>query len=92
MSQDQPGFNTAFRSCEHEGETYHFCSDGCKTIFENEPDKFKQAWLPVHEIFKGTCGPAEDLANYWGIEPDDGGDYYESVDHKNFEKWKKIRA
>ncbi|HBI02659.1 MAG TPA: phenol 2-monooxygenase [Paenibacillaceae bacterium] len=88
----QPGFNTAFRTSEHEGEVYHFCSDGCKDIFDDEPDKIKQAWLPPHEIFKGTCGPAEDLANYWGMEPEDGGDYYESVDHQNFEKWKKVRA
>lgn len=88
----QPGGNTAFRTCEHEGEIYHFCSDGCQWVFEQEPDKFKQAWLPVHEILQGNCGPMEELGNYWGLEPEDTGDYYESVDHKNFENWKKIRA
>lgn len=25
---------------EHKGETYYFCSDGCKTSFEKEPDKY----------------------------------------------------
>ncbi|HBI04115.1 MAG TPA: phenol 2-monooxygenase [Paenibacillaceae bacterium] len=83
---------TAYRHSEYEGETYHFCSDGCKTIFDDEPDKYKEAWIPAHEILSGNCGPAEDLLNYWGIDPEDGGDYYESTDYKNFEKWKKMRA
>ncbi len=83
---------TAFRSSEYEEETYHFCSDGCKDIFDHEPDKYKQAWMPVNEILNGNCGPLENLHEYWGIEPDDGGDYYESLDYENFQKWKKMRA
>ena len=25
---------------EHEGETYHFCSDDCRRRFEDSPDEF----------------------------------------------------
>lgn len=25
---------------EHKGETYYFCSSGCKTAFDKEPDKY----------------------------------------------------
>lgn len=25
---------------EHKGETYYFCSGGCKTAFDKEPDKY----------------------------------------------------
>lgn len=83
---------TCFRHSVHEGETYHFCSDGCKWIFDQEPDKYKQAWLPVHEILSGNCGPAEKLYEYWGVEPEDTGDYYQSLNYKNFTKWKEMRA
>jgi Cu+-exporting ATPase len=27
-------------SVEHEGETYHFCSDGCRHRFEEDPDRY----------------------------------------------------
>ena len=33
------------------------CSDGCKWIFEREPEKYVQAWLPVHQIYQGNCFP-----------------------------------
>jgi phenol hydroxylase P3 protein len=59
-----PGFFTeandptriSLRTCEHEGEHYHFCSDGCRDIFLDEPEKYVQAWLPVHQIYQGNCG------------------------------------
>ncbi|MDX2471450.1 MAG: aromatic/alkene/methane monooxygenase hydroxylase/oxygenase subunit alpha [SAR324 cluster bacterium] len=49
----------SYRSSDYEGEKFHFCSDGCKDIFDDEPEKYKQAWLPVHQIFQGNCGGAE---------------------------------
>ena len=27
-------------SLKHEGRTYYFCSEGCRTRFREEPDKF----------------------------------------------------
>ena len=38
------------------GERYHFCSDHCQHIFENEPEKYVHAWMPVQNIFQGNCG------------------------------------
>jgi phenol/toluene 2-monooxygenase (NADH) P3/A3 len=49
----------AYRESEHEGETYHFCSDGCKSIFDHEPQKYVQSWLPVHQIYQGHCFKAD---------------------------------
>jgi phenol hydroxylase P3 protein len=48
----------AFRSSQYKGDRYHFCSDGCKDIFDHEPEKYVQSWLPVHQIFQGNCGGA----------------------------------
>ncbi len=31
---------TAAAKSEHKGETYYFCSAGCKTAFDKEPDKY----------------------------------------------------
>ncbi len=33
---------------EYKGQTYHFCSDGCKTSFDKEPDKYAGK-EPSHE-------------------------------------------
>ncbi|MDP1329374.1 YHS domain-containing protein, partial [Klebsiella pneumoniae] len=47
---------TCYRDSVYNGDRYHFCSDGCKDIFDDEPEKFVQSWLPVHQIFQGNCG------------------------------------
>ena len=31
---------TAAASMEYEGETYYFCSQGCKAGFEKDPEKY----------------------------------------------------
>ncbi|MEE8168310.1 MAG: YHS domain-containing protein [Candidatus Hydrothermarchaeales archaeon] len=31
---------TAEHTSEHEGQTYYFCAAGCKTSFEENPEKF----------------------------------------------------
>ena len=56
----EPGDPTTicFRTSKFKGDAYHFCSDGCKDIFDDEPEKYVQAWLPVHQIFQGNCGGA----------------------------------
>ena len=46
----------SFRQTEFRGEIFHTCSDGCKWVFEREPEKYIQAWLPVHQIYQGDCG------------------------------------
>ena len=48
---------------------YHFCSDGCKEIFEHEPEKYIQAWLPVHQIYQGNCFPEGTDPTAEGFDP-----------------------
>lgn len=81
---------TAYRVSEYEGDKYHTCSDGCKDIFDNEPEKYIQSWLPVHQIYQGNCGGAsiEDVLKWYNL--DDGVDnkeYLHSEDYKNWQKW-----
>ncbi len=90
MGYTEPGDPTsiAFRSSKYNGGTYHFCSDGCKDIFDNEPEKFSQAWLPVHQIFQGNCGGAtmEDVLKWYKLDGDNM-DYAQSLDKKMWDEW-----
>jgi phenol hydroxylase P3 protein len=80
----------AFRRSEFRGEQYNFCSEGCKWIFEREPEKYCQAWLPPHQIFQGHCGGAtipEVLAWYGLEEGVDNGEYLTSPDKRSWDEW-----
>ena len=84
---------TAYRETEYKGEKYHFCSDGCKDIFNDEPEKYIQAWMPVHQIYQGNCGGAtlpEVLEWYHLKHGEDNLDYSVSADKANWERWKGI--
>lgn len=84
---------TCYRSTEYEGDKYHFCSDGCRDIFEHEPEKYIQAWLPVHQIYQGHCGGAtvpEVLDWYHLANGTDNLDYSVSPDRSNWERWSGI--
>lgn len=84
---------------EYEGEKYHTCSAGCKEIFDNEPEKYVQAWLPVHQIYQGNCFPADadptaedfnplaEVVRFYEIDQDNTP-YYSSRDHENFHNWR----
>lgn len=74
---------------EYDGERYNFCSDGCKWIFEREPRKYIQAWLPVHQILQGNCGGATipEVLEWSGITEHDSGEFTTSRDAANFTKW-----
>lgn len=77
------------------GETFHFCSDGCKDIFEAEPEKYVQAWLPPHQIFQGHCGGATmaDVLKYYGITDGvENGEYVGSPDDKIWSAWMAEKA
>lgn len=85
----QPG-KICYRESDYRGNRFHFCSDGCKDIFNNEPEKYSQAWLPVQQILQGNCGGAsipEVLAWYHIKEGQDNGDFADSPDKANWEKW-----
>lgn len=59
----EPGDPTrlAQHHCHHEGEQYHFCSQWCREIFEDEPEKYVTAHLGSHDLFRGAFfGPDAD--------------------------------
>jgi phenol hydroxylase P3 protein len=91
----------AYRESEYQGMKYHFCSDGCKHIFDNEPEKYTQSWLPVHQIYQGNCFPEGADPSQPGFDPlmevlrwyrlefgRDNLDFAESQDKKNFAEWR----
>ncbi len=92
MAYTEPGDPTTicFRETQFKGETYHFCSDGCKDIFEGEPEKFAQSWLPVHQIFQGNCGgpTVPDVLAWYKLNVGaDNMDYVGSPDEKLWNEW-----
>lgn len=83
-----------FRSSEYKGERYHFCSDGCKDIFDYEPEKYVQSWLPVHQIYQGNCGGAEvsEVLDWYHLNQGaDNLDYVGSPDQELWDKWMSDR-
>ncbi len=90
VSKGDP-MQTAYRMSEYNGEKFHTCSDGCKDIFDHEPEKYVHAWLPVNQILQGNCGGAEvsDVLNWYHFKPEDGGDYVGSADEA---RWKAMHG
>ncbi|HZQ28543.1 MAG TPA: YHS domain-containing protein [Acidimicrobiales bacterium] len=87
----EPGDPTriAFRRSEYKGESFDFCSDGCKWIFDREPEKYVQAWLPVHQIFQGNCGgpSVPEVLAWYGLQEGDAGEYEGSLDQVSWADW-----
>ncbi|WP_425308814.1 YHS domain-containing protein [Ammonicoccus fulvus] len=79
----------AIRFSHYEGERYNTCSDGCKWIFDREPWKYRQAWLPVHQIYQGNCGGATvpEVLEWYGINTSENGEYFDTSDAKNWAQW-----
>ena len=103
MMFTEPGDATrlCFRESDYHGMKYHFCSDHCKEIFDFEPRKYTQAWLPVHQIFQGACyppdinpaspgdSPVREVLRYYGVKGGaDNGDFSNSPDSRNFAAWR----
>ena len=95
----------AYRESDYKGDKYHFCSDGCKHIFDNEPEKYIQSWLPVHQIYQGNCfnegtdptaegfDPLMAVLAYYNINVGrDNFDYKGSEDEKNFNAWRNAAS
>ena len=84
------------------GTKFQYCSKNCKDIFDREPEKYVQSWLPVHQIFQGNnfpegtdptapgFDPIKAVADYyqldWGRE---NGPFNASEDKKNFAEWRE---
>jgi phenol/toluene 2-monooxygenase (NADH) P3/A3 len=96
----EPGDATqiCFRESSYHGMKYHFCSEHCKGIFDDEPRKYV---LPVHQIYQGNCyppdinpaspgdSPVREVLRFYGIEGGaDNGDFTTSADHRNFAAWR----
>jgi phenol/toluene 2-monooxygenase (NADH) P3/A3 len=90
----EPGDPTTLcqRDSVYKGEKFQTCSNGCQWIFEREPEKYVQAWLPVHQIYQGNCGGGTipDVLAWYGIQEGDGGEYKGSVDDNNWNKWHNL--
>ena len=99
----EPGDPTqiCYREVDYKDNKYHFCSDGCKEIFEHEPEKYIQAWLPVHQIYQGNCfeegvdptaegfDPLSAVLDYYHLaQGRDNLDFEGSEDQKNFDTWR----
>ncbi len=89
-----------YRESTYLGDKYHFCSDGCKHVFDREPEKFKQSWLPVHQIYQGNCFKPDVDPTAPGFDPlaavldwydirngEDNLEFEGSPDQKNFAAW-----
>jgi len=87
----EPGDPTmsCHREVDYKGEKYHFCSDGCKDIFEHEPEKYIQSWLPMPALFSELDGDIGAWMDWVGLRNGvDNGDYVGSQDQVNFDKWR----
>lgn len=79
-----------YRSSVYKGDKYHFCSDGCKDIFDYEPEKYIQAWLPPHQIYQGNCGGSSipEVLKWYHLEDgQDNKEYLDSQDCANWRRW-----
>ena len=92
-----------YRESDYNGEKYHFCSDRCKEIFDHEPEKYVQAWLPVQQIYQGNCfkpdvdptaegfDPLAEVLEWYNVQfGRDNLDFEGSEDQKNFENWRQM--
>ncbi len=90
-----------YRESDYQGDKYHFCSDHCKEIFDHEPEKFVQSWLPPQQIYQGNCfkpdvdptkegfDPLLAVLDYYNINVGrDNFDFEGSEDQKNFAAWR----
>jgi phenol hydroxylase P3 protein len=90
-----------YRESDYKAYKYHFCSDHCKSIFDHEPEKYVQSWLPVHQVYQGNCfkpgtdptaegfDPLMAVLDYYEMNVGrDNFDFEGSEDQKNFAAWK----
>lgn len=105
MIATEPGDDTAMTHFEgaYLGDKFHFCSAGCRDIFEGDPAKYAQAWLPAHQILQGHCflpeadpsapdfDPTAEVLKYYHLQSGhDNMDYQGSPDETNWLKWKGL--
>ena len=74
---------------EHEGRTYHFCTEGDRWCFEQEPDRYKGHMTLVDRFLAGMIQPAnlEGALKYMGLAPGEIGD--DALNYKWAEGFRK---
>ena len=92
---DEPD-QISYEQSVFEGERFNFCSEGCKEIFDYEPEKYVQSWLPVHQIYQGNCGGADlndVLGEYYRLNNGvDNLEYNGSPDDQRWREWKGLQS
>ena len=90
---DDPLMNCCLVS-EYKGTKHQMCSQGCLDIFNREPEKYCQAYIPPQQIYQGNCGGAslEDYRRWLHIKDEETGEYYGSEDHVMWEQWQAQAA
>lgn len=60
----------------HEGRDYHFCSQGCQWVFEQEPDRYKGHLSLVDRFLAGHIQPPDlgGALKYMGLAPGEMGE------------------
>ncbi len=74
---------------EHEGRTYHFCTEGDRWCFQQEPDRYKGHLTLVDRFLAGMIQPAnlEGALKYMGLAPGEIGD--DALNYKWAEAFRK---
>jgi len=90
----EPGDPTklSLRISEYKGNKYVTCSDGCKWIFDREPEKYIQARTPTDRVLQGLAGgpTIPEVVSWFGItEGVENRDYVGSGDHKSWTEWQQ---
>ena len=65
-------------------------NDSEQEIFENEPEKYTHAWMPVQQIFQGNCGGATlpEVLDWYKVKfGTDNLDYVGSEDEATWKQW-----
>lgn len=80
------------RELTYKDEVYHFCSDGCQHVFEHEPEKYVQAWLPMPQLFQDPVrGDLGAWMNWVSLNDGvDNGEFRGSQDQVNFDRWRGL--
>jgi len=61
---------------EYNGQTFYFCCEGCKTSFENDPERYLSKPAPTGEAIDPVCGMTVDIASAKYMSEYEGQLYY----------------
>jgi phenol/toluene 2-monooxygenase (NADH) P3/A3 len=77
---------------EYKGNKYVTCSEGCKWIFDREPEKYIQARTPTDRVLQGLAGgpTIPEVIDWFGMtEGVENREYLGSGDAKSWDEWQQ---